>query len=206
MPRKQQVPKTAGQSPVRGRPRRYTDDALVDAALRVMEREGFAALTIRSLATELGTSHSTLYNYVGHVEDIESQALQRLTAQLPLPQASSKTQLRAQLMAYLGAVLRLLSQHPGVLFPPVGSVAWSTLEDIGEQWLRALMPHAPDERTTRLALGALVSIVVVHAERARVYGKALSKLKRTRKAPKGLDTLEDALDGMADLVLPGLRK
>ena len=205
MPRKPAEPvKTAERSP--GRPRKYAEGALVDAALQVMEREGYAALTIRSLAQELGTSHSTLYNYVGHIEDIENQAMQRLTARLPMPQVSSAPELRKQLMAYLLAVLRLLSQHPGVLFPPEGSAAWKTLYEIGEQWVRALAPYAPDEKTTRLALAALVAIVVVRAERDRVYGTPTRGRGRGQKVPLVFQTLEEALDAMMNLVLPGLRR
>src|ERR1700761_5514467 len=109
-----------------GRPRKIAEGAMVEAALRVMEREGYAALTARSLAQELGISHSTLYNYVEQIEDVEAQALHQLTAQLPLPTASTPRGLRAELLAYLLAAIRLLSQHPGVLFPPVDSLSWKT--------------------------------------------------------------------------------
>ncbi|NGY04084.1 TetR/AcrR family transcriptional regulator [Solimonas terrae] len=175
------------------------------AALRVMEREGYSALTIRALAQELGISHSTLYNYVERIEDIEAQALQQLTAQLPLPTATTAPALRAELLSYLQAALRLLMQHPGVLFPPIGTVSWKTLHAIGERWVHALIPYAADEKTTRLAVGALVASVVVQAERVRVYGPTgVAKQLKTLEA-QGLASLEDILDSMMDLVLPALR-
>nr|WP_277817127.1 TetR/AcrR family transcriptional regulator [Solimonas terrae] len=188
-----------------GRPRKIAEGALVAAALRVMEREGYSALTIRALAQELGISHSTLYNYVERIEDIEAQALQQLTAQLPLPTATTAPALRAELLSYLQAALRLLMQHPGVLFPPIGTVSWKTLHAIGERWVHALIPYAADEKTTRLAVGALVASVVVQAERVRVYGPTgVAKQLKTLEA-QGLASLEDILDSMMDLVLPALR-
>ena len=69
--------KRVGRSAV-GRPRRFQDAELVDAALRVMDREGYKALSIRSLASELGTTHPTLYTYVSSIEEIEARALHRL--------------------------------------------------------------------------------------------------------------------------------
>lgn len=196
----------ARRSPL-GRPRKFADGALVNAALRVMEREGYAALTIRSLAQELGTSHSTLYNYVGHVEDIEAQALHKLTEQLPRPSARAPGALRAELMRYLFATLRLLTQHPAVLYPPLGSVSWTMLYEIGEQWVRALKRHTRDEKTARLALGALVASVVVQADRQRIYGASTARRRKlAARLPQGLNTVEQVLDGMMNLVLPSLAR
>lgn len=201
------TPEIAAPRATMGRPRKYSDDELVDAALRVLERQGYAALTIRALAQELGTSHSTLYNYVERVEDIESKAVHKLTAQLPFPSASTPRELRAELLDYLIAAWRMLLQHPGVLFPPMKSPSWNTLFEIGERWVQALVVHAPDEETARLALGALVSTAVVHAERVRVYGSA--NAAATRKAAAGTmdavaERLEGQLDKMVSLVLPAL--
>lgn len=193
--------------PAMGRPRKYSDEDIVDAALRVMEREGYGALTIRSLAQELGTSHSTLYNYVGHIEDIEDRALHKLTEQLPMPSASVASELRLELVDYLLSTRRFLAQHPGVLYPPIGSAAFNTLHDIGEQWIAAITPHAPDEQTARLGLAALVSLTSVAAERERIYGPdAAEQLRIQVGSTRGLDTMESALDRMMKLVLPGLSK
>jgi AcrR family transcriptional regulator len=207
MPSKPANPKAAVRATA-GRPRKVSKDALVEAALRVMEREGYAALTARSLAKELGINHSTLYNYVEQIEDIEAQALHQLTAQLPLPAATAPRALRAELLAYLLAANRLLSQHPWVLFPPIDSPSWKTLQGIGEGWVRALVPHTPDEKTARLALAALVATAVVQAERTRVYGSGPVGDPKQRKtlAVAGIRTLEEALYSMMDLVLPGLNR
>lgn len=47
-----------------GRPARFTHAQLQAAALRLLDREGLAGLSMRSLAAELGTGAMTLYNYV----------------------------------------------------------------------------------------------------------------------------------------------
>jgi AcrR family transcriptional regulator len=170
-----------------------------------MEREGYAALTIRSLADELGTSHSTLYNYVGHVEDIESQALHKLTEQLPMPSAFTPRELRGQLKPYLLAAFRLLLQHPHVLFPPAGSASWKTLYDIGEKWVAALTPYAANEKAARIVLNALLSTTAIQAERERAYGPDYaSRARKVIAAPKARMSPEEVLEATIDALLPNL--
>jgi AcrR family transcriptional regulator len=45
-------------------------DAIVNAALAFLDREGWDALTINALATQLGTKGPSLYNHVQSLEDL----------------------------------------------------------------------------------------------------------------------------------------
>eukprot|EP00456_Euglypha_rotunda_P079501 TRINITY_DN76431_c0_g1_i1.p2 TRINITY_DN76431_c0_g1~~TRINITY_DN76431_c0_g1_i1.p2 ORF type:complete len:187 (+),score=58.91 TRINITY_DN76431_c0_g1_i1:316-876(+) len=145
----------------RGRPRKYSEETLIDAALQVMEREGFAALTIRSLAQQLGTSHTTLYNYLDSIEEIESKAVHKLAAQLPSPGASTAAELRMELKEYMLAARKLLLQHPGVMLSDPESAAARSLQDIGNRWFAALLPYSPDMKTVQLAIGALLATALM---------------------------------------------
>jgi len=199
----------AGERNPRGRPRKYSDELLVAAALRVMEREGYAALTIRSLAEELGTSHTTLYNYISSIEEIEARAVHQLAAQLPAPRSVSAPELRTELIALLRAVQRLLLQHPGVMLSRPDSAAGRSFQQTGDQWQRALRAYAPDAKTVQLALGALMSTVLLAVEGERRHGPAFDKNNRRRDAIHSADSLahysfEQYLDAMIGLVLPGL--
>lgn len=199
----------AEQRNPRGRPRKYSDELLVDAALRVMEREGYAALTIRSLAAELGTSHTTLYNYIGAIEEIEDKAVHKLTDQLPLPQSSSVPQLRVELIAFLMASRRLMLHHPGVMLSRYDSAAARTFVQVGDRWQDVLLAYAPDRKTVHLAMGALLSTVLLAVEAERRLGAAYEKRPRSipgRPSPDPVEQygFEQYLDAMIDLVLPGL--
>ncbi|MDM4769857.1 TetR/AcrR family transcriptional regulator [Solimonas sp. SE-A11] len=199
----------AEQRNPRGRPRKYSDELLVEAALRVMEREGYAALTIRSLAAELGTSHTTLYNYIGAIEEIEDKAVHRLTDQLPLPQSSSVPELRVELIAFLVASRRLMLHHPGVMLSRHDSAAAQTFMQVGDRWQGALLAYAPDRKTVHLALGALLSTVALAVEAERRLGAEYEKRLRSIPARPSADPVEQYgfeqyLDAMIDLVLPGL--
>src|SRR6202045_3814226 len=52
------------------RPARLSRDILVNAALTFLDREGWDALTINALATQLGTKGPSLYNHVDSLEDL----------------------------------------------------------------------------------------------------------------------------------------
>src|SRR5689334_23482661 len=45
-------------------------DSIVNAALTFLDREGWDALTINALATQLGTKGPSLYNHVDSLEDL----------------------------------------------------------------------------------------------------------------------------------------
>jgi TetR/AcrR family tetracycline transcriptional repressor len=58
----------------RRRPRRplLTREAVIEAAARVMERDGYAGLTMRAIADDLGVQAPALYWYVAGKEQLES--------------------------------------------------------------------------------------------------------------------------------------
>jgi len=49
---------------------RLSRDVIVNAALTFLDREGWDALTINALATQLGTKGPSLYNHVDSLEDL----------------------------------------------------------------------------------------------------------------------------------------
>ncbi|MFF3216476.1 TetR/AcrR family transcriptional regulator [Streptomyces sp. NPDC002886] len=54
------------------RPRSHTPDQLAAAALAVIDRDGLSGLSMRAVATELGTSPMALYRYVPGREELEA--------------------------------------------------------------------------------------------------------------------------------------
>jgi AcrR family transcriptional regulator len=52
------------------RPAKLSRDGIIDGALTFLDREGWDALTINALATQLGTKGPSLYNHVDSLEDL----------------------------------------------------------------------------------------------------------------------------------------
>jgi len=67
-----------------GRPRpparatKLSRDAVVNAALTFLDREGWDALTINALAMQLGTKGPSLYNHVDSLEDLRRTVRMRV--------------------------------------------------------------------------------------------------------------------------------
>lgn len=70
--------------PAAGRPRnpgratRLSRDAIVNAALTFLDREGWDALTINALATQLGTKGPSLYNHLDSLDDLRRTVRMRV--------------------------------------------------------------------------------------------------------------------------------
>src|SRR6201988_204792 len=60
------------------RPARLSRDIIVSAALAFLDREGWDALTINALATQLGTKGPSLYDHVDSLEDLRRTVRMRV--------------------------------------------------------------------------------------------------------------------------------
>jgi AcrR family transcriptional regulator len=66
--------------------RPLTREAIVEAALVVLEREGMAGLSMRKVAEELGTGAASLYWHVRDKEELLSLLLDRIVGEAELPE------------------------------------------------------------------------------------------------------------------------
>lgn len=65
----------------RGERRPLTRDAIVEAALAVLDRDGLSGLSMRRLAQELGAGAASLYWHVGNKEELLSLVLDRIVGE-----------------------------------------------------------------------------------------------------------------------------
>jgi len=72
----------APQSASSRRPARLSRDTIVNAALTFLDREGWDALTINALATQLGTKGPSLYNHVQSLEDLRRTVRMRVVGDI----------------------------------------------------------------------------------------------------------------------------
>ena len=96
------------------RPRSLTPEGIAAAALVVIDRAGLAALSMRTVAAELGTGTMSLYRYVKHREQLERLVVDLVlsTIDLALPAGSSWTE-RATLL--VERIRDAVSAHPAVV-------------------------------------------------------------------------------------------
>ncbi|MFF9339571.1 MULTISPECIES: TetR/AcrR family transcriptional regulator [unclassified Streptomyces] len=94
------------------RPRSLTPDRLAAAALAVVDRDGLAALSMRTVAKELGMSPMGLYRYVADREELERLVADRILGDLDTapPPADGPWSARVEVMA--GRLREAVARHP----------------------------------------------------------------------------------------------
>jgi AcrR family transcriptional regulator len=117
---------------------KFNRDQLCAAALAIVDEQGVAGLSMRTLAAALGTGPMTLYNYVAQREELDGLVVEAVVA---------KTQWRLkpglkwedELTAIAEGMWRALSAHPNVI-PLVLTRRSRTpaMFDVTEAMLRAL--------------------------------------------------------------------
>lgn len=82
MPARPDPPAAGGRSRANGRPGarpvKLSREVIVNAALNFLDREGWDALTINALATQLGTKGPSLYNHVQSLDDLRRTVRMRV--------------------------------------------------------------------------------------------------------------------------------
>lgn len=157
-----------------GRPKKVNRQKVVAAALDVMEKEGFAALSMRSLARELGINHATLYNYVDHIGEVEKEALNILMARIPMPDRNCPEPMRKQLIEHLLAVRKTQILFPKFCHAPPGTPTWYLQMECLSKILDNCCSDDEHIEHTAIAYNTLISVVAHSAEHGRAAGSGIA--------------------------------
>src|SRR5687768_6284787 len=71
--------KVSYETPRRGRPRNFDPDEVLDRAMRVFWRKGYAATSLSDLTAATGINRASLYATFGNKESLFQRALDRYT-------------------------------------------------------------------------------------------------------------------------------
>ncbi|OPG09885.1 TetR family transcriptional regulator [Streptomyces sp. GKU 895] len=104
-----------GKRPSRGPKPRLTLDRIVETAVRVADAEGLEALSMRRIATELGTGTMSLYRYVPGKGELLDLMLDRVQRPSENPADLGDGGWRSALEALGRATLALYRRHPWLL-------------------------------------------------------------------------------------------
>lgn len=97
-----------------GRPAKFSRTQLQTAALRIVDRDGVAALSMRTLAAALGTGPMTIYNHVTDRAHLDVLVVEAVLATLRPPRGRSRDW-RAEVRAHATAMWRAVRAHPHVI-------------------------------------------------------------------------------------------
>lgn len=88
-------------------------EAIVDAALRVLDREGSSGLSMRRIAEELGSGAGALYWHVENKEQIVQLVFDRVIGELPLPEVDPANW-QEQIKQAARDAREAMNRHPGL--------------------------------------------------------------------------------------------
>jgi AcrR family transcriptional regulator len=125
MPNDPEIPpppwRRAPHRPSRRRRDPISKDAIVTAAIALLDREGLAALSMRRLAEELGTGAASLYWHVGSKDGLLDLVLDQVIGEQKVPDPDPdrwREQIKEVARVQRGACLR----HPWVVRVSIGRI------------------------------------------------------------------------------------
>jgi AcrR family transcriptional regulator len=95
----------------RGQRAGLTRQAVLEAAVRLVDREGMTALSMRRLGAELGVEAMTLYHHVPNKSALLDGMIEQIVAEAVPPEFGAATW-REDLRAYAHALMAALAAHP----------------------------------------------------------------------------------------------
>jgi AcrR family transcriptional regulator len=123
-----------------------TREAIVEAALRVLERDGMDAVSMRRVGEELGTGAASLYWHVRNKGELLQLVFEHVTQEVSLP-PPDPARWREQLRELARETRSTLNRHRGVARISLGRVpAGPTLAQLSEWLFELLRPVGIPDR------------------------------------------------------------
>lgn len=111
----------AGTPPPR---ERLSTDRIIEVALAQMKARGYDAVSMRSVARELGTGAASLYAHVANRNELDALVLERVSSRLEVPDPDPD-HWQEQLREVMVRLLALYDEHPGVARASQGMIPMS---------------------------------------------------------------------------------
>lgn len=142
---------------------RFSRDEIAAAALRIVDESGLGALSMRSLASALGTGPMTMYNYVADKEGLEELVVAAVVADIAVPAPTDDW--RHDVHAVATTMWRGVRAHPAAI-PLVLTrrMASATGFAIADALVEALVRAGLKDRDRLSAFHAVLGLVTGAAQ------------------------------------------
>jgi AcrR family transcriptional regulator len=102
--------------------RSLSRDAIVAAAITVLDAEGLDAVTMRRVADELGTGPASLYAHVADKDEMVAAVLDRVIAEVAIPDTIDAKQWQEQLKDVLRSLRATYGRHRDIARASLGTI------------------------------------------------------------------------------------
>jgi AcrR family transcriptional regulator len=159
----------------RSRPQReartpLTRDRIVDAALDLLVKDGYEAVSMRKVAQALGTGPASLYAHVANKKELDQLLVDRAAREMKVPDADP-VRWQEQLKEAMRSMLAVMRAYPGVARAAMGQVPSGESAMLGAEKMMAILKagRVPDQATA-WALDLISLYVVAIAFEETVQG------------------------------------
>lgn len=173
-----------------------TRERILESALKLVDREGMEALSMRRLAAELGVDPMALYYHVPNKGALISGLVERVFSEMP-PPISGEEDWRERIRHFAHAYRNLARGHPSLVRYLVSSSASAATLKAGEPLYAALEAGGFSARTVVLAADVVVDYV---------NGFALAEVSGPLGSPGDRKGLLDLLDEQSEENVPVMRR
>lgn len=147
-----------------GRRPRFTQEDLQDAALVVLDEKGVSGLTVRAVASVLGTGPMTLYNYMDSRADLDALVVDGTLRHVVLPDTAG-TDWREDVRDISLSVWSAVRRHPNAIPLILARRSRSTtFLDIAESLLDALARSGRSGQDLLVAFRAVTTMATAFAQ------------------------------------------
>lgn len=155
-------------------------DSILDATLALADREGLEAVSMRAVAARLGVTPMALYHHLRDKDDLLDGLVERLLAELPVPDQSLPPEER--LHAFAASMREAAARHPDtflmLLRRPVATPEALALREVVYDAL--CEAGAPDDLVPRIE--RLLSTLVIGFAASEAAGRFAAHGKAVRDA------------------------
>lgn len=97
-------------------------DAIIDAGIRVLDREGLAGVTMRRVAQELDTGAASLYAHMAGKDELLELMLERIAGEVRLPERPEPGRWKEQITEICLETQRVYTSHRDISAASLGSI------------------------------------------------------------------------------------
>jgi len=179
-------------------------EAIVAAALAILEQDGIGGLSLRRVAAALDTGPASLYVYFANLGDLHAEMLDTALREVELPH-SSRASWRKRLKALLISYMLVLYNRPGLAKLALSQIVCGpTSLRIAETILALLMEGGVGEKGAALAVDLLTLYATAIAAEQSLRRDKERDFNRAKKALAELSATEfPLLSSAVDHLLSG---
>ncbi|WP_371495323.1 TetR/AcrR family transcriptional regulator [Kitasatospora sp. NBC_00374] len=153
-----------------------SQEAIVEAGIRILDAEGLGGVTMRRIAQELDTGPASLYAHVSNKDELRELMLERISGEIPLPDAPDPARWKEQITRICLDAQRVYTAHRDITLVSLGSIPTGANQlRVAEFMLSVMLAAGIPDRVATWALDGLGQLIDSDAYEACMYAAEIQR-------------------------------